>query len=148
MAVFLPQLKHGYAVDQAILYEEERLVLIRFGEPQRAECMQQDEVLFKVAERVRLMAVVYLVDIGEVPDFNKLYELSGPSTLMFFFRNKHMLVDLHTGDNNKISFLIGDKQQLIDIIECVYLAARKGKGLAETPYNFAASAKRFTSKRI
>ena len=137
MACFLPNLNNGYAVDQAILYEEERLVLIRFGQPHVPECMRMDEMLFKISEKVKLMAVVYLVDINEVPDFNKMYELSGPTTLMFFFRNKHMMIDLQTGDNNKITHPIGDKQTLIDIIECVYTAARKGKGLAEPPFNFS-----------
>lgn len=31
-------------------------------------------------------AVIYLVDITEVPDFNKMYELYDPCTVMFFFR--------------------------------------------------------------
>ncbi len=33
-------------------------------------CMGQDEVLFQLAEEVKNFAVVYLVDITEVPDFN------------------------------------------------------------------------------
>ena len=32
--------------------------------------------------------MIYLVDITEVPDFNKTYELKDPVTVMFFFRNK------------------------------------------------------------
>jgi DIM1 family U5 snRNP protein len=30
--------------------------------------------------------VVYLVDISEVPDFNEMYELYDPCTVMFFYR--------------------------------------------------------------
>uniref|UniRef100_A0A452ZIR3 Uncharacterized protein n=2 Tax=Pooideae TaxID=147368 RepID=A0A452ZIR3_AEGTS len=30
-----------------------------------------------------------------------MYELYDPSTVMFFFRNKHIMIDLGTG-NNKI----------------------------------------------
>ena len=33
-------------------------------------------------------AVVYLIDISKVPDFNAMYELYDPCTVMFFFRNK------------------------------------------------------------
>ena len=33
-------------------------------------------------------AVIYLVDISECPDFNTMYELYDPCTVMFFFRNK------------------------------------------------------------
>jgi hypothetical protein len=48
----------------------------------------QDEVLYQLAEEVKNFAVVYLVDITETPDFNQMYELYDPCTVMFFFRNK------------------------------------------------------------
>jgi hypothetical protein len=34
--------------------------------------MQMDEILYSVAERVKNFAVIYLVDISDVPDFNKV----------------------------------------------------------------------------
>lgn len=37
----------------------------------------------------------------QVPDFNKMYELYDPCTVMFFYRNKHIMIDLGTGNNNK-----------------------------------------------
>lgn len=73
--------------------------------------MRQDEVLFKIAERVKSkcfashatqtmplkdrtthihycadFAVIYLCDIDEVPEFNTMYELFDPMTIMFFYR--------------------------------------------------------------
>jgi DIM1 family U5 snRNP protein len=54
-------------------------------------------VLYKVAEKIKKFAVIYLVDITKVPDFNTMYELYDPVTVMFFFRNKHMMIDLGTG---------------------------------------------------
>ena len=36
-------------VDQAILSEEERLVVIRFGRDWDADCMRQDEVLYSIS---------------------------------------------------------------------------------------------------
>lgn len=38
----------------------------------------------------------------QVPDFNVMYELYDPCTCMFFFRNKHIMIDLGTGNNNKV----------------------------------------------
>lgn len=35
-------------VDQAIMSEEERLVVIRFGRDWDADCMRQDEVLYSM----------------------------------------------------------------------------------------------------
>ncbi|KAG8500496.1 hypothetical protein CXB51_004407 [Gossypium anomalum] len=107
-----------WAVDQAILAEEERLVVIRFGHDWDETCMQMDEVLASVAETIKNFAVIYLVDITEVPDFNTI--------------NKHIMIDLGTGNNNKINWALKDKQEFIDIIETVYRGARKGRGLYGT----------------
>ena len=46
------------------------------------------QILAGTAERMKNFAVIYLVDISEVPDFNAMYELYDPCTVMFFFRNK------------------------------------------------------------
>jgi U5 snRNP protein, DIM1 family len=93
--------------------------------------------LAKIAEKVKNMAIIFLVDISKVPDFNTMYELYDPCTIMFFFRNRHMMMDLGTGNNNKINFLINEKQEVIDIIECVFRGARKGKGLIISPKDYS-----------
>ena len=72
MSYLLPHLHSGYAVDQAILYEEDRLTVLRFGHYHDPECMLMDEALSKIANTVRNFAVIYLVDITEVPDFNTM----------------------------------------------------------------------------
>ena len=84
----LPHLRSGWAVDQAILNEEDRVVVLRYGHDWDPTCMQMDEVLYGIAELVKNYAVIYLVDTTEVPDFNTMYELYDPCTVMFFYRNK------------------------------------------------------------
>ncbi|PKK20513.1 thioredoxin-like 4A, partial [Columba livia] len=117
--------------------EEDRVVVIRFGHDWDPTCMKMDEVLYSIAEKVKNFAVIYLVDITEVPDFNKMYELYDPCTVMFFFRNKHIMIDLGTGNNNKINWAMEDKQEMIDIIETVYRGARKGRGLVVSPKDYS-----------
>lgn len=78
-------------------------------------------------------AVIYLCDIDEVPDFNTMYELYDTMTIMFFYRNKHMMCDFGTGNNNKLNWVLEDKQELIDIIETIYKGAKKGRGLVVSP---------------
>ena len=68
-----------------------------------------------------------------MPDFKQMYELYDPVTLMFFFRNKHMMCDFGTGNNNKLNWVLEDKQELIDIIETIYRGAKKGRGLVVSP---------------
>ena len=65
------------------------------------------------------------------------YELYDPCTIMFFFRNKHIMIDLGTGNNNKINWSIEDKQEMIDIVETVYRGARKGRGLVVSPKDYS-----------
>jgi U5 snRNP protein, DIM1 family len=105
------------------------------------------------------------VDLDQVPDFISMYELFDDCTTMFFYRNKHIMVDLGTGewlhmlylhwslvakltaqhvmcdvgtgDNNKINWALTDKQELIDIIEIVYRGARKGRGLVISPKDYS-----------
>eukprot|EP00455_Lapot_gusevi_P054044 TRINITY_DN856_c0_g1_i4.p1 TRINITY_DN856_c0_g1~~TRINITY_DN856_c0_g1_i4.p1 ORF type:complete len:143 (-),score=35.17 TRINITY_DN856_c0_g1_i4:363-791(-) len=137
MSYMLPHLDSGWAVDQAVLSEEDRVVVIRFGHDDDETCMLMDEVLFSIAEDVKNFAVVYLVDITEVPDFNTMYELYDPCTVMFFYRNKHIMVDLGTGNNNKINWALTDRQELIDIIETVFRGARKGRGLVVSPKDYS-----------
>ena len=52
----------GWHVDQAILSEECRVVCIRFGKDCDGECMEMDEHLYKIVDKVRNFAVVYVVD--------------------------------------------------------------------------------------
>mmetsp|Transcript_29584 Transcript_29584/g.52829 ORF Transcript_29584/g.52829 Transcript_29584/m.52829 type:complete len:143 (-) Transcript_29584:18-446(-) len=137
MSYMLPHLDNGWEVDQAILSEANRVVIIRFGHDYDPSCMQMDELLFSVAYDVKNFAVIYLVDISEVPDFNGMYELYDPCSVMFFFRNKHIMVDFGTGNNNKLNFPLYDRQELIDVVEVVYRAASKGKGLAVSPKDYS-----------
>lgn len=51
-------------------------------------CKLPAQILAAVADQVKNFAVIYLIDISEVPDFNTMYELYDPCTVMFFFRNK------------------------------------------------------------
>lgn len=151
MSYMLPHLHTGWHVDQAIMSEDDRVVVIRFGRDWDKECMKQDEVLYRIADKCKNFAVFYLVDIDEVPDFNKMYELYDACTgkyspfklefkvmsVMFFFRNKHMMIDLGTGNNNKINWALEDKQEMVDVIETVYRGAKKGRGLVISPKDYS-----------
>ena len=65
------------------------------------------QTLYKIANKVKNFAVIYLVDTTEVPDFNKMYELYDPCTVMFFFRNKHIMVDLGMFGSHFVFIIFG-----------------------------------------
>lgn len=50
--------------------------------------MATDELLYKISDRVKNFATIYVVDIDEVKDFNAMYELYDESGfgVMFFWR--------------------------------------------------------------
>ncbi|KAL9048334.1 MAG: hypothetical protein Q9162_007771 [Coniocarpon cinnabarinum] len=132
----------GWHVDQAILSEDEKLVVIRFGaeedEAANKICKAQDEILYKVAPRVSNFATIYTCNRNRVPDFDVMYELSQePMTIMFFYRNKHMMCDFGTGNNNKINWLLENKTEMTDIIEVIFRGARKGRGLVISPKDYS-----------
>ena len=117
--------------------EEDRVVAIRFGSDADPTCMVMDEALSKIADAVKAFAVIYLVDLAQVPDFNDMYELyNHPLHLLFFYRNRHIQVDLGTGDNNKVTWTMSG-QELIDILEVVYRGASKGRGLVVSPKDYS-----------
>lgn len=114
-SMVLPHLQNAWQVDQAILSEDERLVVVRFGRDSHPDwyvllltnalssrhftfmpflfsvlltyeifSLRQDDVLSKIADRVKNFAVVYLCDIEQTPDFNAMYFPSSMS-----IGNKH-----------------------------------------------------------
>ena len=84
MAYLLPHLHSGWEVDQAIVTEEDRVVVIRFGRDQDATCMVQDEVLMSIADKVKNFAVVYLVRQIDRQKNSKKPQIFTFSSLVFF----------------------------------------------------------------
>jgi DIM1 family U5 snRNP protein len=67
MSYLLPHLRSGWAVDQAIVQEKEKVVVIRFGHDWDPDCMLQDETLYQISDKVRFVAsngVVFLCLTG------------------------------------------------------------------------------------
>lgn len=54
MSYMLQHLQNGWQVDQAILSEEDRVVVIRFGHDWDPTCMKMDEILHSIAEMVSI----------------------------------------------------------------------------------------------
>jgi len=54
MSFLLTHLHSGYAVDQSILGEDNRVVVIRFGHDRDENCMLMDECLAGVVDQMRI----------------------------------------------------------------------------------------------
>ncbi|XP_063138938.1 thioredoxin-like protein 4A isoform X2 [Rattus norvegicus] len=128
MYYILPHLHNGWQVDQAILSEEDCVVVIHFRHDWGPTCMKMDEVLN--------YTYIYLIFLTEVPDFNKLAQLYDTCSTMFFFRSKYTMVDLGTG-NNKINWTLEDKQNMDDLIETIYHDACKDQSLVASRKDYS-----------
>ncbi|KAI8848572.1 mitosis protein DIM1-domain-containing protein [Chytridium lagenaria] len=89
---------------KAILSEEERVVVIRFGHDWDPTCMRMDEVLFGIAEKVKNFAVFLLAHYDRFGNWKQQQD----------------------------NWALEDKKEMIDIVEVVYRGAKKGRGLVIT----------------
>lgn len=130
-------MRTAWHVDQAILAEDERLVLIRFGRTGSRACLAMDAVLADVAPLVARFCAVYTCDTAAVADFNEMYELFGELHCMLFWQNRHIQVDVGSGQNNNIDFVVRDSEDVVAILELAYMAAKKGQGLVLAHRDFS-----------
>ncbi|TFK95766.1 Txnl4a protein [Pterulicium gracile] len=135
--VFSAHLPSGWHVDEAIKSEEDRVVVLRFGHDGDSQSMTMDETLYGVADKVQNFAVIYLVDINLVPDFNKMCELYDPCTVMFFYRY-HIMIDLERETTTRCgNWAMDNKQEMVEILETVYRGGSKGRGLVVSPKDYS-----------
>mmetsp|Transcript_12039 Transcript_12039/g.34054 ORF Transcript_12039/g.34054 Transcript_12039/m.34054 type:complete len:143 (-) Transcript_12039:25-453(-) len=137
MAHGLSHLHSAWAVEQAVANEESRVVLLRFGHDYDPECVLMDELLLSAKEDVQAACSIYLVDTKEVPDFSQQYELYDPCTLMFFFKGRHLQLELGFGDRYKITWPLGSTRELSDAIEAVHRGAQQGRDLIVAPRDYS-----------
>ncbi len=103
----LTHLTNGWQVDQAILSEEDKIVLIRFGHDWDPTCMKMDETLFAIAEKVKNFCVIYLVDITQVlQSTNCPIGTSCPDPKPVVTRGRSLNLVLHHPDATKTPLML------------------------------------------
>ena len=148
----LQRLETAWDVDRFIVLEQDKLVAVRFSKYDNKAATQRasssdvpseeraviqshvstlrcfDEELAYVAAKVRKYCTTYVVDTVQVPEFDALYaldDLDETFAVMFFYKGRHIEVDLGTGENNKINFFV-TKEDLVPVVDDVYVTAAKG----------------------
>ncbi|EPY21240.1 U5 snRNP protein, DIM1 family [Strigomonas culicis] len=105
------------------------------------QTLRMDALLAELAPKVRKYAVIYLVDTNRVTEFHQLYELGhekDPFAVMFFYRNKHIRVEVGTGNNNKINFYAFEGvDDFLPIVDAAYRAGKVGRTMANSEKKFS-----------
>merc|ERR1719263_2418962 len=91
--------------------------------------MLVDTVLVGASTAIQDICKIFLIDITEVPDFNQEYELYDPCTLMFFFRGRHIELELGLGAKYKLTWPAGSSREFVDIVEAVHRGVQQGRDL-------------------
>ena len=137
MSHAIAHLNSVHAVDNAIMSEDDRLVCIRFGHDNDAQCIELDETLFRIVDKFHDKVAFYLVDSTLVPQYNKTFSLVGNCNLVFFHNNQIVSFDYGEGSKDRIDSPIPNVDVLSDIIETVYEGARRGKEYIATVRDYS-----------
>ncbi|TNJ29839.1 Mitosis protein DIM1 [Giardia muris] len=121
-------LSSSYAVDRAISDEGDRLVVILFG----AEQSEPVGLVSSTMCRLARMAIMYTVNLEDVPDFVRLYGLTEPFAFMLFYRGARLQGDYGAGLMYKLT-MVPDDEEFIAVIEAAYVAAHRGKMMFRSP---------------
>jgi U5 snRNP protein, DIM1 family len=118
--------------------KQEDLAALRKQQQYVVESAMMKNTLDRIGTRVSRFCTIYYVDTSKVTEFDALYELFAdePFALMFFYKNKHVKVDVGTGNNNKINFPV-DEDDLIYMVEGIYIGAKAGKPVVDSRKQFS-----------
>merc|ERR1712025_313960 len=97
-------------------------------------CMEMDRILYNVNEKINDIVQIYLVDFTEVTDFTSLYSLYDPCTIMFFFRGKHVHVDVGSGNTTKLNWPVYSEEDICQMVQIVYNSPVTGKDTASVKW--------------
>uniref|UniRef100_A0A8C4WTN0 Thioredoxin-like protein n=1 Tax=Eptatretus burgeri TaxID=7764 RepID=A0A8C4WTN0_EPTBU len=129
MALVLPHLHTKREVDGAVRSFTDKVLVLRFGRSSDPGCMQLDELLWKTSQQLSKMALMYLVDVDEVPVYTRYFDISYVPSTVFFFNGQHM-------KGHDFFGFVGcfkSKQDLIDLVEVIFRGAMRGKLIVRSP---------------
>jgi len=120
-------LNSEYSVDQALLDEKKKIMVIFFGFNEKMSIKLYNlEIEFTLKKFSKFFAL-YVIDNKKMINFNRMYELFKKKCLIFFFKNKIIQIDLGSGNNNKIEKFYINKKDSIHFLETIYWNLIKGK---------------------
>ncbi|KPA84008.1 putative Spliceosomal U5 snRNP-specific protein [Leptomonas pyrrhocoris] len=132
--------------DDDALADAAASLLLQDADEHYLRTRQMDALLREIAPKIRKYCTIFLVDTREVTAFNDLYELGhdrDPFAVMFFYRNRHIRVDVGTGNNNKVNFFaFEDVYDFLPVVDAAYKAGKQGRSITSCDKKFSTVALR------
>lgn len=123
----MSSLSSEYAVDQALLDENKKIVALRFDVSANFKSQSIDFEFAKKISKLKKYFTIFSIDTKQVSNFNLMYELFESSAYFLFFKNKKIMIDQGTGNNNKLETNSLIQAKLLKILEIAIKNIKKGK---------------------
>ena len=120
----LTPLPSATIVDETLLSETDRAIVIRFGRAADPHCQLADAQLLEAADELASVMHAFTVELGDVPDFTAMYELHDPFSIMCFYRNRPLLLDFGFGPEPKVTAMGNTPAELVSVIAAAIRTAR------------------------
>ncbi|XP_033745428.1 thioredoxin-like protein 4B [Pecten maximus] len=133
MSFLLPSLNSKKDIDDVIRNTADKIVVLRFGRQYDVTCLQLDQILEKSSADLGNMAVIYTVEVDEVPVYRRYFDITLIPSTIFFFNSQHIKVDWETADHTKFIGSFKTKQDFLDVVEVIYRGVMKGKVMIRSP---------------
>jgi hypothetical protein len=121
------KLNNEYAVDQLLLDQRKKVVIIYFGHPRNSIRENNFKLFEKGVEKYSKYFDLYYFENNKGIDFNRMYELCELQELIFFFKNHILKIDSESGNNNKLDISRLDSEKIFFLFEKIYFNIIKGK---------------------
>ena len=126
--VLTQELKTDYSIDQAILDQNFKIVVLKFS-------LNLNEAKFKsifsIAKKNLKNIQMFTIDIKKVKEFDSMYEIKNEDSLIFYFSNRRISIDTNSGNNNKLSLQTLEFKRFEKLTSLIFNNCKKGKNFIQ-----------------
>jgi len=126
--VLSQELKTDYSIDQAILDQNFKIVVLKFS-------LNLNETKFKsifsIAKKISKNIQMFTIDVKKVKEFDSMYEIKNEDSLIFYFSNRRVSIDTNSGNNNKLSVQTLEFKRFEKLTSLIFNNCKKGKNFIQ-----------------
>jgi len=126
--VLSQELKTDYSIDQAILDQSFKIVVLKFSLNLNKAKVKS---IFSIARKNSKNIQMFTIDVKKVKEFDSMYEIENEDSLIFYFSNRRISIDTNSGNNNKLSLQTLDFKRFEKLTSLIFNNCKKGKNFIQ-----------------